>query len=114
MAEYINISSSNSRGVTSVSYLAICQMVNYVLEDVGYIVLDDKDNEDKNKIAKLTEPVSTLIKNNLISIKVCLSFKKDSNATKICQELQKEIFDNVISMTEYSNINVDIKICGIY
>ena len=43
--EYININ-NNSNGLTSISTISIKSLVNYVLDDLGYV---DLNNEAKEK-----------------------------------------------------------------
>lgn len=103
--------SKNNNGVTKVSENAIKDMTHSVLEDIPYIDLDGKNTKAKARL----KDISVEIKETEVSIKVELLFKSGvQNLDKLSSEVQKDIYDNFLTMMEYSNVKINIKIGGIY
>ena len=110
MATYITISKSNN-GVTSVSDVSIKNMTYCALEDISYVDLDGKNEDAKARL----KDIDVDIEDGEVLIKVELLFKSGvSNVDKLANDIQKEIYDNFLTMMEYSNIKINIKIGGIY
>ena len=75
--EYININ-NNSNGLTSISTISIKSLVNYVLDDLGYV---DLNNEAKGDFkARLEDEPKVTLKEGEVNVSLNLSFKNGLNA----------------------------------
>ena len=109
--EYININ-NNSNGLTSISTISIKSIVNYVLDDLGYV---DLNNEAKGDFkARLEDEPKVTLKEGEVNVTLNLSFKNGLNALTLAKEIQKEVTEAFLNMTEYASFKVDVKIGRIY
>ncbi len=109
-------SSSSNKGNGYLSKNAFSKIAEAALEELPNVALDKKQASSGNivNIVLNTEISTTFAKSGKPTIDFGVLIRKGENATTLCKELQEEVADQILSLTEIPEVNLNIHIDGIF
>jgi len=115
MARYVEIKTNTQYGTSAVSSKVVCDIAYGVLEDLPNICICENSGEiDKKKCnVCVIKPLLCRINGEEAVLYIHVHIKSNENASELCKKMQKEIFDQILSMLEFKKFDVQVKIDGI-
>lgn len=114
MSRYVEIKTDTKYGMSAISSKVISDIAYGVLEDMPSICLCQNAEEiDKKCKVCVIKPIFCRMNDGGATLYLHVHIQKNENASDLCQNIQREISDQIQSMLELKKIDVQIKIDGI-
>ena len=112
MASYVYLDDYSKRGKIGISYRVFDQLVTACLRNVKGVSKSEKLIK-RNQFIPLNRPVQTYILKDIVHIFVYIDVKKGSDIQKITNQIQEEVYNSLMIITEQVPINVQVKVDSI-
>ena len=109
MAEYVFLDNYSKKGKLGISYHVFDQLVTSALMNIQGIAKSQKHLK-KNQKVRLNRPVQTYIVNDIVHVWIYVDLAKGSNIQKIVTDIQKEVYDSLVMITEQVPVNIQVKV----
>ncbi len=109
MARYVYLDSYRKTGKLGISYHVFDQLVTQALIKVKGISKSEKFVK-KNQFFRLNRPVQTYIVNDIVHVWIYVDLAKGSNIQNIVTNIQKEVYDSLVMITEQVPVNIQVKV----
>ena len=109
MANYVYLDDYSKRGKLGISYRVFDQLVTSSLMNVKGVSKSEKLLK-RNQFIPLNRPVQTYIVKDIVHIFIYIDVKKGSDIKVVTNQIQEEIYNSLMIITEQVPINVQVKV----
>ena len=109
MADYVYLDDYSKKGELGISYRVFDQLVTSALLNVKGITKSQKQIK-KNQFIRLNRPVQTYIVRDIVHVWIYIDVVKGKNIQAIVNEIQDEVYNSLMLITEQVPVNVQVKI----
>jgi uncharacterized alkaline shock family protein YloU len=113
---YIETTTNLSQaGKTCLSTSSFVQIAYAVLIEMPNVATDPKEkvSAQSGLNVRLSHDISCRIQNGKPVVSIRIQVRKDENAASLAQEIQEEVSNQILSLTEIPSCQVNVKIDGI-
>lgn len=109
MASYVNLNTYSKKGKLGISYRVFDQIVTSTLMNIKGISKSEKLMK-RVQFMRLNKPVQTYIVRDIVHIWIYIDVIKGKDIRTVVNEIQKEVYDSLMMLTEQVPINVQVKV----
>ena len=109
MANYVYLDDYSKRGKLGISYRVFDELVTSCLMNIKGISKSAKHLK-RNQFIPLNRPVQTYIIKDIVHIFIYIDVAKGSDIRKLTEQIQEEVYNSLLIITEQVPINVQIKV----
>ncbi|MFA6796490.1 MAG: hypothetical protein WCR63_02805 [Bacilli bacterium] len=115
MARYVEIKTNTQFGTSAISSKVICDIAYGVLDDLPEVCLCEHPTESEKKKCKVCviKPLLCRTTDQGSVLYIHVHIRSNENASKLSNDIQREISEQIQSMLELKKFNVQVKIDGI-
>lgn len=109
MADYVYLDNYSKKGKLGISRRVFDQIVTSCLTRVKGIAKSEKHLK-RNQFIILNRPVQTYIVRDIVHVWIYIDVVKGKNIQAIVNEIQDEVYNSLMLITEQVPVNVQVKI----
>lgn len=109
MADYVYLEKNSKNGKLGIHRHVFDQLVTSSLTRVKGIAKSQKYIK-KSQFIILNRPVQTYVVNDIVHIWIFIDIVKGKNVQNIVREIQDEVYNSLLLITEQVPVNVQVKI----
>lgn len=109
MADYVYLDDYSKRGKLGIHRHVFDQLVTSTLYNVKGIAKSQKHLK-KNQFMILNRPVQTYVVRDIVHIWIYIDVAKGKNIQEVVSEIQKEVYNSLLLITEQVPVNVQVKV----
>ena len=109
MADYIYLDNYSKKGKLGISYHVFDQLVTSSLMNVKGIAKSTKLIK-RNQFFRLNRPVQTYIHRGIVHVWIYIDVAKGNNLQDVVSQIQHEVYNSLLIITEQVPINVQVKV----
>lgn len=109
MADYVYLDNYHNNGKLGISYRVFDQLVTSSLLKVKGIAKSQKLLK-KNQFFRLNRAIQTRIYRDIVHISIYVDIAKGSNIQKVVGDIQDEVYNSLLLITEQVPVNIQVKV----
>lgn len=113
-AKYVPITTSFSSGKAFLSSKSFADLAKAALEDMPNVIFFNKEEKDEkgSYSVKVIKDVGCIIKDQVPNIYLHVLIRSGENAAVLTEYLQKDVTEQILSLTEIPSCKVNVRIEG--
>ncbi len=109
MANYVYLDDYSKKGKLGISYRVFDQIVTSTLMNIKGISKSQKKMKGF-QFMRLNKPVQTYILRDIVYILIFVDVAKGKNIQDVITEIQKEVYNSLLLITEQVPVNVQVRV----